>query len=164
LFLDAAAHLVATLPDARFVIAGDGPLRLRLEAQARDRGIADRVTFAGERSDVDALLRGASLFWLTSRWEGMPNVVLEALASGVPVVAADVGGTRELIRPGIDGFVVRADDAQAFVEPSLALLSDVTRWVRCAAAARARAEAFATPRMVEAMAAVYADALRGPPC
>ena len=159
LFLDAAARLVQTLPDARFIIVGDGPLRSRLEAQARDRSIADRVTFTGERLDVDELLRGAALFWLTSRWEGMPNVVLEALASGVPVVAADVGGVRELIRAGIDGFVVRPDDAHAFVEPSMALLTDATRWARCAAAARQRAEAFATPRMVDAMAAVYAHAL-----
>ena len=164
LFLDAAARLAQRLPDARFVIVGDGPLRLWLEAQARDRGIADRVTFAGERLDVDVVLRGASLFWLTSRWEGMPNVVLEALASGVPVVAADVGGTRELIHAGVDGFVVRADDPQAFVEPSLALLTDATRWARCAAAAREGAAAFASPRMVDAMAAVYADALEVDRC
>ena len=164
LFLDAAARLAQRLPDARFVIVGDGPLRLWLEAQARDRGIADRVTFAGERLDVDVVLRGASLFWLTSRWEGMPNVVLEALASGVPVVAADVGGTRELIHAGVDGFVVRADDPQAFVEPALALLTDATRWARCAAAAREGAAAFASPRMVDAMAAVYADALEVDRC
>jgi len=160
LFLQAAARLAVEMPAARFVIVGDGPLRASLEAQAHSLGIASRLTFAGERRDVDAILHSASLFWLTSRWEGMPNVVLEALASGVPVIATDVGGTRALIRNGIDGFVVPADDAAAFVRHSVALLRDPVLRDSVGAAARSRAEAFSSDRMASNFARLYDDVLQ----
>jgi glycosyltransferase involved in cell wall biosynthesis len=159
LFLRAAAMLSRDVPDARFTIVGDGPLRATLEAQARALGLADRVSFTGERGDVEAILRTASLFWLTSRWEGMPNVVLEAMASGVPVVATDVGGARELVRDGIDGFVVGPNDAAAFVRHSRAMLGDAGRRCACATAARVHAEMLSTPRMIAAMAQLYEEVL-----
>jgi glycosyltransferase involved in cell wall biosynthesis len=158
LFLRAAAELVQDVPEARFVIVGDGPLRGPLQAQANALGIGGRVSFTGERRDVDAILRTAALFWLTSRWEGMPNAVLEAMASGLPVIATDVGGTRELIRPGVDGFVVPEDDAGAFVRHSRELLEPAMRRL-FAAAARARAEEFSTARMVSALSQLYDDTL-----
>jgi glycosyltransferase involved in cell wall biosynthesis len=159
LFLKAAARLAQDLNTARFVIVGDGPLRPALEMQARSLGIADRVTFTGERRDVEAVLRSASLFWLTSRWEGMPNVVLEAMASGVPAIATDVGGTRELIRSGVDGFVVPEGDIESFVARSRELLRDEARWRQFAAAARARAEDSCSARMVAAMSQLYEETL-----
>lgn len=161
LFLEAAARLSALLPDTRFMIVGDGNLRPMLEGQAQRAGIADRVTFAGERRDVEAILRAASLFWLTSRWEGLPNVVLEAMASGVPVVGTDVGGTRELVRSGVDGFVVPSGDAAGFVAHSQALLLDADLRQRFACAARARAEEFSTAHMVTALSDLYDELLGG---
>lgn len=160
LFLHAAAALSTEFPRARFVIIGDGPRRAALEQQARQLGIAERVRFVGERGDIDAVLRAASLFWLTSRWEGMPNVVLEAMASGVPVIATDVGGTRELIDSGSDGFVVPANDAGAFVRHSHELLRDAGAWRRCATAARARAETFSTAYMIDAMTQLYDEVMQ----
>lgn len=159
LFLRAAAELSRRVTDLRFVIVGDGPLRAQLEAQARELGIATAVTFAGERDDVDAIVRSASLFWLTSRWEGMPNVVLEALASGVPVIATDVGGTRELIRSGVDGFVVAEGDGGAFVTHSQLLLTQPQQWAQLRRAARERALEFSTERMIAALSDVYEEVL-----
>lgn len=159
LFLQAAAALARDVPAARFVIVGDGPLRDALESQARAAGIADRVTFLGWRADVEVVLRGASLFWLTSRWEGMPNVVLEAMASGVPVVATTVAGTRELIRDGVEGFVVSGGTADGFVRHSRDLLLDPMQRQRVGSAARARAETFSTARMVGAVSDLYGDVL-----
>jgi glycosyltransferase involved in cell wall biosynthesis len=159
LFLRAAAGLLRHMPDLRFIIAGDGPLRPQLEAQARELGIAASVTFAGERSDIDELVRSAALFWLTSRWEGMPNAVLEALASGVPVIATDVGGTRELVRPGVDGFVVAEGDCGAFVTRSQALLAQPELLSRFRCAARERALEFSTPNMITALRRVYDEVL-----
>ena len=159
LFLRAAALLVQKGTDAHFTIVGDGPLRDALQVEARQLGIDDRVTFAGERSDVDRILREASLFWLTSRWEGMPNVVLEAMASGLPAIATDVGGARELLRSGTDGFVVPEGDADAFVRHSQELLADAERREQCGRAARARAEEFSTPRMVRAVTRLYDEVL-----
>jgi glycosyltransferase involved in cell wall biosynthesis len=158
LFLRAAADLARLVPEAQFLIAGDGPLRGALEAQARQLGIADRVQFTGERRDIDAVLRSGSILWLTSRWEGMPNIVLEAMASGLPVIATDVGGTRELVRSGVDGFVVPENDAAAFVRHSQELLQPETRR-QFAAAARARAEEFSAARMLKALSELYEDVL-----
>jgi glycosyltransferase involved in cell wall biosynthesis len=157
LFLRAAQQLVRERPGARFVIVGEGPLRLTLTARASQLGIADQVTFAGECKDVEQVLRGASLFWLTSRWEGLPNVVLEALASGVPVVATDVGGTRELIRSGIDGFIVPDDDQDGFVRHSRELLDNPALRRQVGVAARVRAEEFSAHQMVDRFARLYED-------
>jgi glycosyltransferase involved in cell wall biosynthesis len=159
LFLRAAAALAREVEGARFAIVGDGPLRSALEAQAHDLGIADRVEFLGNRVDVEDIVRTASLFWLTSLWEGMPNVVLEAMASGVPVLATDVGGVRELIREGVDGFVVPAGDAAGFARHARELLAEPARCERFRAAARERAEQFATPRMVKTLARLYDELL-----
>jgi glycosyltransferase involved in cell wall biosynthesis len=159
LFLRAAAALAQQGTAVRFAIAGDGPLRATLETTARRLGIGEQVEFLGERSDIENVLRGASQFWLTSRWEGMPNVVLEAMASGVPVLATDVGGVRELIRDGVDGFVLPPDDAVAFARHAHALLADPARLNAFKSAARAGAESFATPRMVAALARLYEEVL-----
>lgn len=159
LFLQAAAELSRDIAAAHFTIVGDGPLRRALEEQARGLGIADRVAFVGERRDVEQILRTASLFWLTSRWEGMPNIVLEAMASGLPVITTDVGGVRELIRCGVDGFVVPDGDAGAFVRHARDLLRKPATRQRLAAAARARAEEFSTVRMVSALSELYAEVL-----
>lgn len=159
LFLEAAEQLAQECPEAHFMIVGDGPLRPALEAQARAKGLIGRLTFTGERDDIDAILRAASLFWLTSDWEGMPNVVLEAMASGVPVIATDVGGTRELIRSGVDGFIVAAGDAEAFVHHSRSLLMDPAVRQRFALAARAHAEEFSSTRMVQALSQLYEGVL-----
>lgn len=157
LFLRAAHQLAGEIPGVRFVIVGDGPLRAPLAAQAVRLGISEQVVFAGERVDVAELLRGASLFWLTSRWEGLPNVVLEALASGVPVVATDVGGTRELVRPGVEGFIVADEDQHGFVRHSRELLNDAALRQRFREAARRRAEEFSVGQMVGAFARLYEE-------
>ena len=88
------------------VIVGEGPLRGDLEQHARSLKLTGRVHFAGSRTDVPALLRAARGFVLSSRWEGMPNVLLEALAAGCPVVSTDVEGVRELIGNDERGLVV----------------------------------------------------------
>jgi glycosyltransferase involved in cell wall biosynthesis len=159
LFLRAAAELLRDLPGQRFVIVGDGPLRAELETEAQRLHIAHRVEFVGVRRDVDEILRRASLFWLTSSWEGMPNVVLEALASGVPVIATDVGGTRELIGSGQGGVVVPEDDTSAFVTHSRELLRDPARLSALRGLARARAQEFSIPRMIEGLCRVYEEVL-----
>lgn len=161
LFLRAAAELAKRVPAARFTIVGAGPLRADLERLAATLGIAERVTFAGERGDVDAIVRGASIFWLTSRWEGMPNVVLEALASGVPVVATGVSGVRELIEPGVQGAIVALDDCDGFVAHTQEWLRDPERLSRMRAAARARAMQFSPERMSATLAGVYDEILCG---
>jgi glycosyltransferase involved in cell wall biosynthesis len=161
LFVEAAARVHQAEPSVRFVLVGDGPLRAAVEEQARALGLGAALEVLGERGDVEEVLRGAHLFWLTSSWEGMPNVVLEAMASGLPVVASDVGGTRELITSGGEGFLVRPYHAEEFVHYTLDLVRDRDLRRRLGDAARRRALGFSLERMVSGTEAVYAAALGG---
>lgn len=155
LFLEAAAMVHRHRPNVRFAIAGDGPLRATLERLAVELGIEGAVQFLGERGDVDELFREAHLFWLTSRWEGMPNVVLEAMASALPVIVTDVEGCREILADSAAGVVVPPGDAQAFSRHTLWLLSSPEEYRRAAHAARQRAEQFSIGNMVARMEELY---------
>ena len=98
---------------ARLAIAGRGPLQDLLEQQVTQLGLDGKVTFMGVRRDVPALLAAADGFVLSSAWEGMPNVVMEAMAAGTPVVATRVGGVPELVDPGRSGFLAPPEDPVA---------------------------------------------------
>jgi glycosyltransferase involved in cell wall biosynthesis len=125
--VEAARVVIAQRPAAGFVLVGNGPDRRKLEHQVRIAGLRDRFVFAGFRSDVDELIRDAAILAQSSLTEGLPNVVLEACAAAVPVVATDVGGTRELVREGVNGHLVPAGDASALAARVLELLDDPTR-------------------------------------
>ncbi|WP_437539288.1 glycosyltransferase [Sorangium sp. So ce726] len=114
--LEAAPEVLRRAPEARFVIAGDGPLRPELEQRARDAGLGDRVIFPGYRSDVPELVSAFDTYVLPSLWEGLPLALLEALALGKPIVASRVGGVPEIIEHGVDGFLVPSKDPGALVE------------------------------------------------
>lgn len=158
LFVHAAARIARAVPNVRFVLAGEGPLRAPIEAWVRGQGLADRIELPGGRREIERLLSEADVFWLTSSWEGSPNALLEAMASGLPVVATDVGGTRELFDDGRQGFLARAGCVEDFVEFGGRLLGDADLRSRMAAAARARAVEFSMDRMVAAMQDVYESA------
>jgi len=117
-------------PDDRLLIAGEGPLRAELEARAKEANVASSVRFLGgvPYARIGQLLACANALCLPSRNEGTPNVVVEALASGVPVVASRVGGVPELVREGVNGFLVDSGDVVALA----ARLRDVfdARWDR----------------------------------
>ena len=102
------------------LVAGSGPDRESLTALARQLGLASHVHFLGWREDVPALMRAADLFVMPSRWEGMPNAVLEAMSMGLPVIATRAEGSAELVRDGETGRLVAIDDesglASAIVE------------------------------------------------
>ena len=157
--VDVAIDALTRLPEIDLVIAGTGSLRGALEAQASRLGLADRVSFLGHRTDVPALFRRAAVFVLPSRREGLPLSVLEAMAAGVPVVATDIGGTREAVQQEVTGLLVPVDDAGALAAGLYRVLSDRTGSARRAAAAQTRVRRdFRTERIVRHVTAVY-DAL-----
>jgi glycosyltransferase involved in cell wall biosynthesis len=155
LLINAAARLRESVPSARFRIAGTGPQREALSDQIRAERLNDCVELLGERTDIAEVFREADVFWLTSSWEGLPNVVIEAMASGLPVVATDVGGARELFVSGREGFMVRPGSLDDFVYYGGALLRDAELRRTMGTAARERAQQFSLHRMVAGMQNVY---------
>jgi glycosyltransferase involved in cell wall biosynthesis len=115
------------IASARLVLAGDGALRPQFEALARALGIVDSVDFAGLVADVPALLARSDGFVLPSRYEGMPNALLEAMAAGLPCVATRVSGSEDIIVDGESGLLVPPDDPEALATALIAILSDRER-------------------------------------
>jgi glycosyltransferase involved in cell wall biosynthesis len=133
------------------VFVGEGPLRQRLEMACQDTGIAGRVHFLGWRPNVAEILAASSLLVLPSAWEGMPNVVLEAMASRRPVVAAQAEGVGELLGPAAATPTVPFGDSQTLSDTIVSVMRDSTLAERLAAANRCRAEQeFGIDRMVSA--------------
>lgn len=104
----------AGVPGFRLVMVGDGPLRKDAEIWCQAHGLEKRVYFVGTQENVWAWMKRSSGLLLTSRWEGMPNVVLEAMASGLPVIASDADGTRELVLPEVTGWLARVGNVEEF--------------------------------------------------
>lgn len=123
-FLQAAALVKKSCPRARFVLAGDGALRGRLEKLREQLGLREEVIFAGWQRDMPRMMAMWDVFALTSLWEGLPVVFLEAMATGLPVVATPAGGAREVIKEGVNGFLVPFNDAPAMAEKIVLLLQD----------------------------------------
>ena len=109
-------------PRARFILTGDGILRLKIEALVDELGLADNVFLTGWRRDIPAILSTLDIFALSSYWEGLPIVVLEAMAASKPVVATDTGGITEVIRDGENGFLVKPGDIAKMAEKVALLL------------------------------------------
>jgi adenylyl-sulfate kinase len=111
-FLRTAARLASRFPSIEIVLVGDGPLRSGLEEPSRQLGLGDRIRFLGERRDMAAILASVDISVLFSFSESMPNVILEAMAAGVPVVASRVGGAPEVIRDRETGILVKSGDEE----------------------------------------------------
>jgi glycosyltransferase involved in cell wall biosynthesis len=151
--IDVAVHALASLPDdVVLVVLGEGPERSSLEALARELGVESRIFLPGRVPDVAAWLRRADVYAQPSRWEGFGLAVLEAMVSGLPVVATNVSSLPELVADGATGVLVEPDDARAlavgieraFAEPGM---GDAGR-------ERARAS-FSIAAMADRMAALY---------
>ena len=136
--IDAFREVAAARADVDLLLAGDGPLRPDLEAQARQLGIADRVRFLGVRRDVPDLLRAADVFVLTSRSEAASLTLLEAMAARLPVVVTNVGGNPEMVRDGKEGILVPRSDPRAVAQALLRLLDDPVEATRLGHAGAAR--------------------------
>lgn len=151
------------VPEAAFLLAGDGPERESLEARARELGVADRVFFLGYRADVPALLAACDLFVLPSFYEGLPLSVLEAMAAGKPVVGSAIGGTDEAVVPGETGLLVPPGDSAALAGAIRACLSDAELSRRFGTAGRERVlREFTAERMVHRVIQVYDELLPRP--
>jgi len=159
-FVEALAQLSGQIPDLKALVVGDVPVEPLRPALER-AGVADRVVFAGVRKDLERVFSAMDLFILASSdGEGMPNVVLEAMACGKPVVVTDVGGSREVV-PTSAGVVVKPGDPSGIVSSALNILRDSNRASDMGKMAREKVvQAFSVKAMASATEKVYLDSLR----
>jgi L-malate glycosyltransferase len=122
LFLEAARIAAGAVPEAAFLLVGSGPLKPALARLSGELGISSRVYFTDGRGAVPDYLARMAVGCLSSRSEGLPNAILEYMASGLPVVATDVGGNAELVADGVTGYLVGERTPEAFAEPIVRLL------------------------------------------
>ncbi len=154
--LAALPTIKAQFPQVKLLLVGDGELCDALEAQTAELGLQESVIFTGTRTDVPTLLTALDLFVLPSLWEGLPNVILEAMAVGLPVVATAVGGTPELVVDGSTGCLVPPSNPAALAKAIGDLLAQPAQRQQMGAAGRVRVEQqFTIQRMVQATEALY---------
>ncbi len=145
----------------RLVMIGDGPLRAQVLATLEAAGIAHLAWLPGERTDVEAIMRGLHAFALPSLAEGISNTILEAMASGLPVVATHVGGNADLVQHGHSGYVVPAADATAMADRLVELALEPTRAHQMGQAGCQRVkDRFSMQAMVQTYQRVYDNQLR----
>ncbi|UCF78663.1 MAG: glycosyltransferase [Candidatus Eiseniibacteriota bacterium] len=137
-FLRAAATVLRHNPGARFLVVGDGPMRSELDSLADELGLGGAVRFAGETGTLQGILGSSSVVVCSSRSEGVPTVLMEAMAAGTPVVAPDVGGVGELVRDGVDGLLFESQNSDELASAVSRLLSDKTLAAEIGAAGRQR--------------------------
>ena len=132
----------------RLIVAGDGPERQALEAQAQRLGVANQIDFLGFHSDPASLMRKGGVFVLPSRYEGMPNALLEAMGFALPVVITDVSpGPLEVVTDGVEGLVVPGDDVEALKRAISRLINDPTLRLRLGEAGRKRLQSLEWPQV-----------------
>ncbi|HEV8211264.1 MAG TPA: glycosyltransferase [Vicinamibacterales bacterium] len=155
--IDAAHLVVQQVPDARFIILGEGELREHLEKQVREHHLEKHVLLPGFRTDVLGCLKGFDLFAMSSITEGLGTSLLDAMACARPIVATRAGGIPEIVEDGVNGLLVPARDHQALAEAIVRALKNPELRQRMGDAGFARVnERFTVERMVSETAGVYA--------
>ncbi len=136
--LNAAVLVIERAPHVRFLIVGQGPLEAELRSLHHTLALGDRVQFLGQRDDVPSVLAASDVFALSSRFEGLPVALMEALASGLPVVATRVGGIPEIVTDGVEARLVPSERPDLLADALVGVLADTPQRTAMADAAAAR--------------------------
>ncbi|MBN1658853.1 MAG: glycosyltransferase family 4 protein [Anaerolineae bacterium] len=155
-FVEGAALVAGRCPQAQFVLVGTGPLQGEVSARIQKLGLEQRVRLAGWHNHADRLMAVADVVTLTSRWEGMPYVLLEAMARSRPVVATAVNGSPEIVLDGVTGFVTPPGEPAAWAQRVSELLENRDGAATMGHRGRARVEEqFTLSRMIDKIEALY---------
>jgi glycosyltransferase involved in cell wall biosynthesis len=158
--IGAARQVCAKFPQARFVLIGDGSRRAAFESLVAELGLKQHFLFLGQRHDVAELLACCDIAVLPSQAEGFPNALLEYMAAGLPAIATDVGGNREVINNGSNGLLTPPNDPEALAKVILSLLENPTVASKLAYAGRERVRRdFSFQRLIANVDAMYTDLL-----
>lgn len=124
MFIDVCKKIARKNPNIHFLAVGDGKNKEHFQELSRQNGLDKKLTFLGRREDIEKILQGFDAFLLTSTREGMPNVILEAMASEIPVIATKEDGCNEIIQDGLNGYLVDVDNVDDMVSKTMLLLKD----------------------------------------
>ncbi len=160
---DTAIRAIAAAenPALQYLICGKGPEEDNLKALAERLGVAGQIHFLGFRSDIKELLAAADIFLFTTRQEGLPRSMMEAMASGLPCVASRIRGNTDLLESTDGGFLCDADDAADFADKIKRLAADPALRAEMGAQNRMTLQKFSTAAAKDALEAIYKDSLRG---
>jgi len=153
IWAEVAKEVTSRFPDVTFLYIGDGPLRGRVCEMVSGN---ERIGLLGWKDDIQGVLSNMDIFFLPSRWEGLPRTVLEAMASGLPVVASRVDGTPEAVVEGVTGYLVSSDDVEGYVEKLSELIEDRDRRKMMGERGRERVrEYFSYDKIIKRTLALY---------
>lgn len=160
--VDGLIEALSDLPDTGLVVVGDGPLRNDLIARAQELNVRERVRFVGmvPKAQVAAYLRACDVFVLNSSYEGLPHVLLEAMAAGLPVIATHVGGVPEVVDHQVNGLLIPPGDSRALKEALLCLWNDPIRTSDMVERSRATLTRFSLQTMVQQTEASICEVAR----
>ncbi len=153
--VDAFAEIHRKRPLTHFIIVGDGPLRPDVEAKIRELGLSDQITLTGLRRDVPELMAAFDIFVLSSLWEGLPRVLPQAMATGLPIVATRADGSAEAVAEGENGFLVQRGQPKALAGKVLLLLNDAELREKMGENGRLHAHTFGARKMVQDIDTLY---------
>ena len=156
MFLQAAVEILHELPNARFLIVGDGPLLAELKKQAQDLDLFPSVIFTGMRNDIPAILRSLDVLALSSLWEGLPVILLEAMASSLPSVSTSVDGVVGVVESDVTALLVPTGDYIEFAKACIRLARDPELRKQMGWAARERVTRnYSLDRMIDRISDLY---------
>ena len=161
--IDAIPLVLEKHAETKWVFLGDGELRIELEEQAKRLGIDKSVEFAGQVNNVLERIQSFNLFVSASLWEGLPTVIIEAMAMGVPVIATDIAGTGELIQDGIDGKLVPPGDSQAQADGIIEMIDNPALMNKFAEAGKLSSQAFSIETIAKEYKNLFENLLSGKP-
>jgi len=160
-FLDVAEIILRKRGDARFSIIGDGPLNEKIKQEIEKRKLKKEVALEGWKDDTAGALSRASVMVITSLWEGLPLAVIEAVISGVPVVATDTGGVLDILKDNNNGIILQRKDIQSIADATISIIDNYNSWYKKVMATRGQLdlEYWSDRRMARSTERVYREVL-----
>jgi glycosyltransferase involved in cell wall biosynthesis len=157
-WIQVAKWVSQVVPECWFLMVGDGPLRPQAETMLNELGLKERTILPGIRRDVPELMAAMDVFLLTSRWEGLPRVIPQAMSMGLPVVATSVDGSKELIRTGVNGFLCPSGNLNCLSESCIELLNNAVLRQKISLAGRETVkQEFDLSQMIAQIDTLYRD-------
>jgi len=160
-FLDAVEIILRKRGDVRFSLIGDGPLNENIKQEIKERKLEKEVVLEGWKDDITESLSSASVMVITSLWEGLPLAVIEAVVSGVPIVATDTGGVLDIIKDKNNGVILHRKDVQSIVDATISIMDNYKSWHKKIIAAREHLDLayWSDKRMAELTEKTYQEVL-----